>query len=570
MLFSKNKNKIYKCLSLLCTLGIALSMPHFAAAAEYRDVENKSWYSSAVTYVDTQGYMNGVGDGKFAPNAKISRAMMATVLYRLSGEQNSRTKPYFNDCKRGAWYFDGVQYCAATGIIGGYGDGKFGPDDYLTRQDMMTMCYRYAQAMEMDAECQDWLEAYKDGEQVRSYARNAVNWCLQNHVTSGVSAHQIAPLLNATRAQLAQILMNFDEFVLDKDTHTFYVTPDNPYGFAVQNIRLTDSQLSFTLGGVPADEQLTARVYQIVNGTATGTSAFEIPTDRHHYEYVSDAAALKYSGEDNIGKSVTAKMILEIYSGGKRVFMYTENFGKTVQSDRFGSPMYFKGEAKMDCRILLWHDFQDIAPEKAKYGVMTTGDVFEQNIQYLLENHYSVIPLSFLEDYQKGERALPQKSVIITIDDGYQSNYDYAYPILKKYNLPATIFVVVSGIETQENKMSWDEMREMEAESRINIQAHSWIHEDHSKLPASTLNLYYQYAFDTLEQQLGPRLSRHLAYPNGLYSDDCLRIAKQNRIEMQMTTRYRAIDFDHLDLSTLPRITVRYDSDMEHLCSVIA
>jgi len=256
-----------------------------------------------------------------------------------------------------------------------------------------------------------------------------------------------------------------------------------------------------------------------------------------------------------------------LYENGIPILNHIFSFGKVLQKSADGAKLYFKGEREMDCRILLYHEFTESEPEAASFGVISTPQRFEENLLHLLKKGYSIIPLAFLLDYNAGKRALPAKSVILTFDDGYESNYSLIYPILQKYNVPATIFVVVSSMD-QPGKLTWEQMREMEQSGLVDIQSHSLHHHDHSQMSGDMLHDYIGTSFAAIEEHLGAEQFRILAYPYGKYSDLSVNIAKQYDVCMQVTTAWRALNMDDLRLHSLPRINVSYDKDINALLCV--
>lgn len=239
---------------------------------------------------------------------------------------------------------------------------------------------------------------------------------------------------------------------------------------------------------------------------------------------------------------------------------HTETAGKSGNNAVLCDP----AAPEMDCRILLYHHFTQTAPSKKKYSVITTPQRLEENIKYLLEQGYTIIPLQALVEYHRGTRTLPQKTVVLTMDDGYESNYTLAYPILQKYRVPATIFVVASAMN-EGNKMSWEQMREMEQSGLVDIQSHSISHIDHSALPPAEAAAAVEESFTIIEKNLGKRKYRMFAYPYGKHTDQTVTALQEQGVDVQLTTQYRAVDLTALRPERLPRLNVAYHSDLETL-----
>ena len=555
----------------VCVLLILAMLPSFfcaGAGVSFQDVKRNGWYYPAVEYTVDKGYMQGTGRKRFEPDSTVSRAMLATIIYRMSGSSKRFSSPSFRDNKVGQWYFDGVEYCYSKGIVNGYGNGRFGVNDTLLREDMMAMFYRFAVKMGYTDAAVDKnpLQSYSDRNKVSAYAVTSINWCLSHGVVDGVSYDKISPDTTATRAQLAQVLMNFDERVLEKNVAYYRANESNPYGIAAQNIRLHQKLLSFHLAGLPARKQLKLRVQYKLNGTVYESETLDI--DRNYdFNYLGHADCLFSSADVNMGRKMEASVLITVLENGKAVYKKKVNFGAFFQNASDNTPLYYKGRVNMDCRILLYHEFTQEPPSAPQYGVISTPSQFEKNIVYLLDHGYTVIPLSALIEYQNGTRALPQKSVILTFDDGYASNYNLIFPILKRYNVPATIFVTVSTMDDF-GKMTWDQMREMEQSGLVNIQSHSWKHEDHALMTSAQLNEYISSSYALLEEKLGKRTPRLFAYPHGRYTDQTIGVVRGYDVAIQVTTDWRALDMAHLNLSRLPRINVSFDADIAALLRV--
>lgn len=538
------------------------------AKIDYSDVSDGSWYAQAVQYVSTTGKMVGVGRGKFEPNTTVSRAMVATVLYRLDGGRKTYTHSTFDDNIKGSWYFNAIEYCAEYGIIYGYDDGLFGVDDEITRQDMMAMFYRFAgHQNKVSGKSKDILANFQDRKQVASYAKYAVNWCLEQGVVSGTSFTQVSPTEFASRAQLAKIIMNYAESILNEDLTSYRISKKNPYGIDVIGAVLYDNKISLQVSGLGALEDPQINVQYIKAEKIRISETISISKEQGRIRYVGDATSICVGGLEDVGTYRSCAVRITVLEQGKQVFKKEISLGSLLQKSPDGTPLYFKGEKEMDGRILLYHEFSKKAPEPAQNGVISTPKRFEENISTILKNGYSFVPLRHLYEYQTGNRALPQKSVILTFDDGYRSNYTMIYPILKKYNIHATIFMVTDSVN-RSNRLTWDQMREMEQSGLVDMQSHSQFHQDHTTLSEKQLHNYFNTSLKEMDEELGKESIRMLAYPYGRYAENTIEIAKKYKVKIQLTTDWRALDMKNLRLDRLPRITVGYDSDMANLLSV--
>ena len=154
--------------------------------------------------------MQGTGD-KFLPNTKLTRAMMATTLYRLAGEPDVTAENPFGDVAADTWYTDAVLWAAENGITTGTTADTFSPDAPLTREQMATFFYRFAkfegeQDMVTDKDC---LDGAADREQISSYAEVPMNWAIFQGLLEGYSDNTLRPQGTATRAQIATVLMRY-------------------------------------------------------------------------------------------------------------------------------------------------------------------------------------------------------------------------------------------------------------------------------------------------------------------------------------------------------------------------
>lgn len=179
---------------------------------KFNDVSANDWFASAVDYVTGKGMMNGTADNTFSPKAHTTRGMVVTVLYRLEN-QPSTSAASFTDVTSGAYYANAVAWANANGIVSGYGSGKFGPNDKVTREQLAAILYRYAQYKKYDVSGAKSLDGYTDAQSVSSYAVPALQWANAAGVVTGKSGSKLDPKGNATRAEVAAMLMRFCENV---------------------------------------------------------------------------------------------------------------------------------------------------------------------------------------------------------------------------------------------------------------------------------------------------------------------------------------------------------------------
>lgn len=170
----------------------------------FQDVGQNDWFASAVRYVTGKSLMNGKSTTAFAPNENMSRAMLATVLYRMSGE-TAEADSSFRDVSSSAYYAAAVNWASSEGIVNGTGADAFSPNASITREQLAAMLYRYAGEPSVSAD----LSAYTDTVDISPYASKAVEWCVAKGILSGESATRLAPQDTATRAECAAMLQRF-------------------------------------------------------------------------------------------------------------------------------------------------------------------------------------------------------------------------------------------------------------------------------------------------------------------------------------------------------------------------
>lgn len=178
----------------------------------FADVPASAWYYNAVEYVYENGLMSGVSGGRFAPDDTLTRAMLVQTLYAMEGRPATASAG-FADVASGDWYASAVNWAAANGVVSGVSETGFGPNNALTREQLALILYRFAQYKGYDVTGTSDLAAYADGSSVSGWAAEAMGWAVDAGLISGVGGNQIAPTGTASRAQVAQILMNFCENV---------------------------------------------------------------------------------------------------------------------------------------------------------------------------------------------------------------------------------------------------------------------------------------------------------------------------------------------------------------------
>ena len=176
---------------------------------KFIDVPEQIWYHDAVQWAADNGIMDGVSAETFAPNDPVTRAMLVTILYRLEGRPAVTATSPFDDVADGRWYADAVIWASANGIVGGYGNGRFGPADNITREQLAAIMYRYSAFKGFDTSRTADLSAYTDASEISDWAAAAMQWANAEELITGRTATTLVPQGNATRAEAAAILMRY-------------------------------------------------------------------------------------------------------------------------------------------------------------------------------------------------------------------------------------------------------------------------------------------------------------------------------------------------------------------------
>ena len=195
--------------------------------------------------------------------------------------------------------------------------------------------------------------------------------------------------------------------------------------------------------------------------------------------------------------------------------------------------------ANVKIPILLYHDFVATVPDSDpdNFNYINTPQSFEENIKVLLENGYTFISFQELNTAINGKMSLPEKPILINFDDGYYSNYEYVFPILKKYNVKASIFVVTDKIGTEidvKRYLNWEQCKEMQDSGLVDIFSHSKRHVFYDKLPVRMLRDDVIESYKIIEKNLGTKNLKVFAYPYGAYTKETVWALKLNGIDMQV------------------------------------
>jgi len=181
----------------------------------FEDVKPEDWYYDEVKYVYDNGLMNGTTNDTFGPNLETSRGMVVTILFRQEGEP-AASRCDFKDVYSGQWYTDAVNWAAEEGIVKGFTDGTFRPNQAITRQELSAIIYRYSEYKGYDVTARQSLDSFPDGGQTGSWAVENVRWAVAEGLLSGKTGGLLAPTADASRAEVATVLTRYCTNLVDK------------------------------------------------------------------------------------------------------------------------------------------------------------------------------------------------------------------------------------------------------------------------------------------------------------------------------------------------------------------
>lgn len=220
--------------------------------------------------------------------------------------------------------------------------------------------------------------------------------------------------------------------------------------------------------------------------------------------------------------------------------------------------------------VLMYHHFQETVPEN-KVSTIVTPEEFEEHLSCLRDNGYNSISFFDLYDYLHWQKELPEKPFILTIDDGYTSNYTYGLPLLKKYNTKATIFMVTSFVGKNVNEFdhfTWEQAEEMKGSGFVDIQNHSHKHAKHINMTREQVIDSVITAQDLIESKLGESRVKVFAYPGGNCTEETRSILSEKGFDFQITNTNGLIS-GNTDLSDIGRINVHHGLTGKDILEII-
>lgn len=275
------KRRLLAFFALLC-LTVSLTVP--AGAVEYAgfsDVDGSASYAEAIQWAAEQGYINGYPDGHFGVSDPVTRAQLAAIFYRAAGNPAASGTSRFSDVRATAYYANAAIWAENSGLISGYPDGRFGVNDPVTRQQVVTILWRWAGSPDASG------EDYADETSIAAYAQMAVDWSQSNHILAGRGNSLFAPNDSATRAEVVSALYQY-RTKLDSDRQESQESNESEGNAMPQLTIEVDGQVfTATLEDNPTARALLERLPMTISmGELNGNEKYyympdSLPTDSH-------------------------------------------------------------------------------------------------------------------------------------------------------------------------------------------------------------------------------------------------------------------------------------------------
>lgn len=179
-------------------------------AIPFVDIKESDWFYDDVMFVFNENIMSGTGENEFSPNTILNRAMMITILHRISGDNSVYDEDIFNDVEKNSWYENAVNWGYKNKIVSGMGEKTFAPMNNLTREQLCVMLYNYTKHIGLNGELAD-LSSFADKDSVSDWAKEAVSWAVQEKIITGKGNNTLAPQDSATRAEAAAVIRRYME-----------------------------------------------------------------------------------------------------------------------------------------------------------------------------------------------------------------------------------------------------------------------------------------------------------------------------------------------------------------------
>ena len=311
------KQRILSALLALCIVFSLVPTALAEKADDFTDVSRSDWYYQFVDYVTSKGYFNGVADKTFAPAENMTRAMFVTVLFRFHGAKGDSSQSAFVDVAPGEWYTAAINWAAANKIVDGVGNGKFAPNDPITRAQMCTMIERY-----LDLYRKAWkvtlpetgsVSVMVDESAIPAYALAAVKQCQRHGLVNGFEDGTFRPNDLSTRAQVAAVIYRLSYLVQSAKPDN---TPSVPGGTVTPPVN------------PPVNPPVTANTYALYfdpnGGTLIGASPVTQTTTSATYSFPVTTTATR-EGYTFLGWSTVRSATTVTYPAGSTVTLTADN-----------------------------------------------------------------------------------------------------------------------------------------------------------------------------------------------------------------------------------------------------
>lgn len=243
------RSKLFRTIaSMLLVLTLVSPLSAFAASPSFSDVSEKDWFYNVVTYAAEKGYLYGVGDDRFDPNAVMTRAMFVVALRNVSGVNGLDTSATgtnsFADVPSGTWYTEAVQWASGNNLVEGYSENQFAPDDKITREQAAVIIEKYAALMNIELQWSSGVAyySYSDGSLINYWASSAINKLSSVHLMNGYGDGNFGPQDALSRSQATSILVS----LVDPDRDADVLYEEN-------GVRITSRGLNTTTSDAYAD-----------------------------------------------------------------------------------------------------------------------------------------------------------------------------------------------------------------------------------------------------------------------------------------------------------------------------
>ncbi|MBE6686534.1 MAG: DUF4838 domain-containing protein [Ruminococcaceae bacterium] len=236
--------------------------------AEFPDIKESDWYYDAVEYTVRKGIFNGMGNGSFEPKKSLTRAMFVSLLQRYARGEADASDTLFGDVEKNAWFTEGVNWAAENGIVNGVGQGNFAPSRPLTRQEAVTILFRYFSDHDKSEYTLGSLEGYADKDTLAEWSVSAFEWATQNGIIKGIDEGEkryLKPKKTITRGETAQMMMNFTSCVPVYEKEAAPVC-DKEYAYLSTSLADTDTLKEFGLYNDNSDHVFMRNSTPIYNG----------------------------------------------------------------------------------------------------------------------------------------------------------------------------------------------------------------------------------------------------------------------------------------------------------------